>query len=669
LNIKILFRDNDKELPAYPDDPYIKKCVDNNYKSINICIFIVNNFKNKILMEKFNRNLPVCILIAIAIVTLVPFVFTGFSNADDITYFIQARVNQFWTTANVYAKDQGRFHFLISFPIAECFYLFDNYLISKSINIIFVLINFIVVGYIVKELFHNIWYGYLCFCLIVMFISIKGLYNPIVSYPAYFSGSFLLILSAIYFALKFRNTEINKYRLLSAIFYGIGLLFYETYLTYLPLIIIIVHTNNLKNRTSILLKLKNILPFLLIGIIYCLVYFSYRVVYPSNYIGSIIASKISFSNFFSTLLNFASGSYPMKMTFSGGLTAYGGVDYFQLDSICNILYLILSEHFEWIFKSFIISILLYCILQKLSLPKPKQILTIFLIAFLYIYIPNVPISLTLRHLNSGGMPYYTTSYFSVFAVSICLTILIILLCSSIRNFKYKNYLYLIITIFFGLLSLINDFANYQAIKYLRVPLNVFNFSDKFARTEEYSLLPVNSYIYSPLYFDTREDIIHITEGFNWQNYLYFISNKKPIFYLRSKDELIKRIANNLKPNFYLNYGRNQNDKDQFFAFSAISDNSKIDSVNNYIVSDSATIYYYSKNKTFSICFIAFNNDNSFLINNETFQKSHNYIEFDVLNKNYKNDFVSIKLKAKEIDLNSIRVTNITKPGSLSITLN
>jgi hypothetical protein len=57
------------------------------------------------------------------------------------------------------------------------------------------------------------------------------------------------------------------------------------------------------------------------------------------------------------------------------------------------------------------------------------------------------------------------------------------------------------------------------------------------------------------------------------------------------------------------------------------------------------------------------------VNNETFLKLNGFVEFDVLNKNYKNDFVTIKIKSKEIDLNSIRVTNITKPGSVSIILN
>jgi hypothetical protein len=623
---------------------------------------------DSIYMEKFIKHLPLVLLGVIGLITLIPFIFTGFSNGDDIAYFINARVGHFWDTANVYAKDQGRFNFLISVPIAECFYMFDNFLISKFISIILIFIDFIIIGYIAKELFGDKLYGYLCFLLIVVFISIKGIYNPIVSYPGYFSGSFLLILFAIYFALRYKNLGEKKYRLMSAIFFSIGLLFYETYIMYLPLIMIIVSTINLGKETPIKAKLKMVLPFFLIGLIYCSVYIAYRVAHPGAYEGAKFASKISLSHFFVTFLNFATGSYPMTMTFIGGIATYGGASYFTSDSIKNILYIIFSDHFEWIIKSFIISVMFYYIMQKITLPKPKNVLLILLIAFLYIYIPNIPLSLTAKYLSSGGLPYYTTTYFSMFSVIICFTIFLILLCSRIRNYKHKGSIYLIVSIFIGSISIFNDYANYHAVKALRIPLNVFNAADKFVQTKEYSFIQDNSYMYSPLFFDNREDIVHITYSNNWIDYLYFKSNKKAVIYSNSKDELIRRINNNIRPIYYLNYGRNQYDKDLFFAFSTISEKSKIDSINNYIVSDSVTIYYYSNNKTFSIFFETNNNDNTFLVNNEQYQKSRNFVEFDVLNKNYQNDFAAIKIKANEIDLNSIRVTNITKPGSLSITI-
>jgi cyclophilin family peptidyl-prolyl cis-trans isomerase len=189
------------------------------------------------------------------------------------------------------------------------------------------------------------------------------------------------------------------------------------------------------------------------------------------------------------------------------------------------------------------------------------------------------------------------------------------------------------------------------------------------QTKEYKVVPDNTFIYAPSLFDSRQDFAHSQFNFDWSTYFYFKSNKKPVLVSKSKDELFKKLNDNNNSVFYINYGRNTNDLDQYIAFSRISKRSDIDTINNCFYADSADIYYYSKNKTFSVLFNTKKVEKTFVVNNETFLKLNGFVEFDVLNKNYKNDFVTIKIKSKEIDLNSIRVTNITKPGSVSIILN
>jgi hypothetical protein len=532
-----------------------------------------------------------------------------------------------------------------------------------------VLFDFITIGYITKELFKNKWDGILCFILMVVFVSIKGIYNPIVSYPMYFSGSFLFILLSIYFTLCYKNTGISKYRTASVILYALGLLFYETYLLYLPLIIFIASRVHTETKSDFFSKFKKTLPYIIIGVTYCIVYFSYRLIHPSNYLGVSLSNNFSLTKFFNTILNFTSGSYPMALTFNGGAATYGGADYFLSDSIGNIIYFIISEHIEWIFKSIIVSILLYIILNKITFNKPKNITSIFFISLFFIFLPQLPPSLTEKYLSMGGLPNYVTTYFSVFAVTLCLTIIFIFLSTKIKNYKYRNLVYIAISIFIGLASICNDYSNYQSIKTLRVSKHALNFVDKFLTTKEYNSLPEKSFIYAPELFDKGEGFVHTNNGMDWSSYFYYKANKKAVTVSQSKDELLNEF-NNKRSTYYINYGRNQNDIDQYIAFSTISKKSQIDSLRENIISDSTVIYYYSHNKTFSIIFNSLpdSSNKSIVINNDTLITKQNYIELDILNTNYKNNFMTVTIKSRNIDLKSIFVSNIKKSGGFPVSL-
>jgi hypothetical protein len=616
-------------------------------------------------MDKFYKYLPIFLLGAITLTTFIPFIFTGFSNGDDIIYYLNAKGGHLLTLGNIYAKDQGRFYFLLTVPLAHLFYLFDNYLVSKSINMILVVLDFIVIGYIAKEVFVNKWYGFLCYLLMVAFVSIKGVYNPIVSYPGYFSGSFLLILASIYFVLRFKNTGVKNYKLISIILYSVGLLFYESYIMYLPLIVLIACTVHSDIKIPLFKRLRNALPYIISSLIYCTLYVSYRIIHPSNYIGARLSGHISFLNCINVILNFSGGSYPSVMTLSGGFFTYGGIDYLFQNSLKNILSFILSEHFEWIFKSIIIALLLYYFFHKIAIAKPNNIFVILIITFFYIYLPHIPLSLAERYLACGGFPYYTTTYFSMFAATLCLTILIILLCYKIKSFRYRNLIFIVISCFIGLISIINDFANYQAIKYLRVPMNICNIADGFLKTSEYKKLPENSFIYAPLVFSEWSFY-----GMNWNSYFYFKSGKKPVKLSPSRDELINEFKNE-KIIYYLACGRSDDAMDQFISFSSISAKSQIDSVKESLNSDSTFVLYSSPNKTFTITFNSISDsiEKSLIVNNQNFYTKQKHIELDITNKNYKNSIMIIKIKSSDIDLKSISISNIMSSGGFPVTLN
>lgn len=621
-------------------------------------------------MEKFNKYLPYIILGALSIVTLIPFVFTGFSNFDDLSYYINARNADKWEIIKRAAVDHGRFYYYITMTLVYSIYFIDNYLVLKCLNIIFVLFDFILIALIAKEFFNNKWDGILCYLLMIVFVSVKGIYNPIVSYPLYFSGSFLFILLSVYFALRYKNTKLNNHRLLSALLFAIGLLFYETYLLYLSLIIVIIFITDNDVNYSFFQRLRKTIPFIIIGFTYCIIYFSYRLIYPSTYAGASFSNSFSIVNFFNTVLNFTSGSYPMALTFNGGGATYGGADYFTSNSIGNILYFIISENIEWLFKSIIISVFLFFTLNRITDNKHRGLFTGFLISLLFIFFPQIPLAFTEKYLSMGGIPSYTTTYFSVFAVIVCLTYMFIFISLKSKNFKYRNLLYIAISVIIGLASILNDYANYHAVKCLKVPLNVFQFVNEFLNKDELKSLPENSFIYAPELYDSRDDIVHFTNSFNWSIYFSIIPDRKPVFVSQSKAELIREMKNKTNNNYYINYKRDQYDMDQYIAFSTISNQSRIDSLREEFVSDSTIIFYYSNNKTFTLFFDVYP-DSSYIpviVNNDTLVVDKNKIELNIINKSITNNFMTIQIKSKNIDLNSIIISNLTKKDGISIAL-
>ncbi len=132
----------------------------------------------------------------IIMLTLWPFFKVGFTMADDLEYYITTRGGDLFTDAYWYAKDAGRFYFLITKTLYSVPYLIDNFYFTKIVQYVFLLLSIVLFAVVVKKVFRLKEFALLVFLLIFAFLPVTRGYHfmPIISYPFFFTFSFSIFL-------------------------------------------------------------------------------------------------------------------------------------------------------------------------------------------------------------------------------------------------------------------------------------------------------------------------------------------------------------------------------------------------------------------------------------------------------------------------------------------
>ncbi len=605
-------------------------------------------------------------LVAVTFITLYPFIFTGFATGDDIMFYLQSHKSDIWENALNHAKRNGRFFFTFIRPLFfELIpYGTGSYVFPKVVNTLLIVLNFGLFALIVKELFSSKWIAFLCYLIGFVFISIKGVNNPIVSYPIYFTFSFSFILFALYFAIKFQQSERAKYRILSAACLPIGFIFYENYLVYVPLIIGFIVYNKVRDTAEpMIYRMRKALvlafPFIVSVVLYLGVYIYWRTMFGGHYKGSSIASDNSIWDFFSTVTAISRGAYPLYFYFSGH-TIFSDNSYILSNHEHGLPYVFLHAKAEWIFKAVIVGLLFYYIIKKIEVGKAKKMIYIGLLAAVFIYAPQVILAFTEKYstlVKCCGLNNYLTTYFSSFAVSLLLAIVLLGPLLLIRKERSKTIYKAFVAVLIGLASIVNDYANGHSVTDLNNIYYTFKAVDEFMKTEQFKNIPSHSGIYTPQLYKSNSEISYMfAQHFDWSDYFYDRS-KKQIGVYGAIEEFSQTKASMLNHFYYMNYGHSRKSEDQFFAVAAIPQNPRFYTSSKPIVSDSVTIYYYSTYKKFSVLFATSCplKDSSLTVNGKKRFLQNNYKELVVEYKNQNDFFKPIVIKAKNIDLKSIVV--------------
>lgn len=621
--------------------------------------------------NKTNRYF-ILALLTITVVTLVPFIYTGYATFDDLEYYITCQNNGIWNDSVYYAKKSGRFYLLLTMPIHYSFHIFDNIIISKSLHIFFIFLNYATFAFIIKEIFNNKWIGYLTFLISILFISIKGENNAIISYPLYFSVSFLAIELAILFSIKFYQTQKKQNIYYCAFSYLFGLLFYEDYLIYFPLCIGFLCCNNLYQKesplkNSILIAFKNCAPIIFVVSAYLTSYVVFRFMYNNNlYQGSNVSSSLNLSNFLKVVTNISKGAYPLFNYFSGRSMFYSE-SYILTNHEQNLGSVLHHAKTEWYLKSVIISMMFYYIIQHVTNVSKKKIVWVMAVSVPYIYLPQFLLGVTEKYIfavNEWGIVNYVTTYFSLFPVAILFTLILI----QIKNWIPENYwnkaFVFVLTLFIGFCSIINDYINYHALgdyedsRHMTIAIN------NLVETKEFKGLPNKSFIYAPELYITNSQSNVIHTNMDWSEY-FNMRNKTNLIVSNSNKMLNTMTLNHQHPVYYLSYELNKKYTNQSFTLSKINPNSSLDSLRESLIADSTVIFNYSAFKNFTITLYRIGKlaDSIIEINGLKYVTQSPFIDLNISYANKNDFFKPIRIKATNIDLKSIHVIpEITHSG-------
>jgi hypothetical protein len=109
------------------------------------------------------------------------------------------------------------------------FYLFSNPFLYKTIILIFVLADCYLFYRLMKKIFQNEWIPLILLILFPLCVQFRIYHDSILSYYGLMEWMFAELMLSLLFFLKYLETSFQKYRIVSLLFFTIGLLSYEMF--------------------------------------------------------------------------------------------------------------------------------------------------------------------------------------------------------------------------------------------------------------------------------------------------------------------------------------------------------------------------------------------------------------------------------------------------------
>lgn len=505
------------------------------------------------------------LLALVAILTFSNFIYTGFSTNDDYEYYTRyfndANV---WKTSYEYAKMNGRFYFTFMQPLFNIIipYSFDSIVLTRIFNLMLIFLGAVIFALNLKKVFKTSKYSYLFVLFYLVFVTIKGSNNPIISYPFYFSTSWVFFQLATYFFLKFLDNDVNKYKFFSLIFYSLALLFYEMYLVYsimfIAITFIFYYKLNWKILFLTLFKKNNL--FIYANIVYVIVYYAFKKqISDELYDGVNIAGEFKFYAFVRAMFYLSKGAMPLHLFFSGH-GVYDNCSYLLGGHVQSIITPILNIKIEWLVKSILVATGLVIFAKKYQENKTnlfdaKQKIMLFLLSFVLIYIPHFLLALTVKYqyYANMGMDNYITTYFSSFIFFSWLVFLTYLIL-SIKINLVKNIVFTLFVFIVSVSSILIDYSNFHAKRDLEKVYDFFESIDNLVKSDDFKTIKDSSVIVAPDLFKVNSDISYYNTGnFDIMHYVKAKTNRTFVF---SKDS---NLINTPNPNnYFLTYKTTKN---------------------------------------------------------------------------------------------------------------
>lgn len=481
--------------------------------------------KNKPITLKQENTVVNLLLLVVYVIALYPLTKIGLTIGDDMDLFLNCCPTHWQFVVGNFPTTQGRFYLYFMRWVYALPYLVDSPLYFYSVYILPIALCFIAFNYFVRKLFNNNSITLFSSLLLIATMQI-ALCSATTAYPFYFTFSFSLILISLSLLLLYYEKEKKYLMVLSFLIMFLSTLFYEAYMIYYILFLILfIWKRKLFNgfeKAKLMLAIKDIIPFFICGLIYLIVYFSYRYFYPPHYPGLHPVDNWSISGLMRTMFRLSSYAFPLQ--------TYHDFKYIittPFFSSTNILFFV---------NGLLIASLSYYALSKYKKIKSKYLISALFIGALFVFLPQLFVSIS-QKFYLAGLKNYIPSFFTFFSFTIfLLSILFLLYNLSIKNKALRIAFKIIISLLILYTSILTQITNNTIANDFHLSKQRFDIVDKAIAENAIPNIEDQVICFENAH-NTSSKIIKMVshQGFSWNQYIFRISGKNVKAYERYND--------------------------------------------------------------------------------------------------------------------------------------
>ena len=574
------------------------------------------------LKDKHNQfNKLIWFLFAITIViTLAPFFKVGITSADDLGNYTRYLDGTVFSSSWIFARDAGRFYFIITIPIYSLPYVGDSFIFTKIIQNLFLLLSYAMAAILIKKFFNSREIALLFFLVLLMATPISANYHiPFIAYPFYFTFSFALLISAVLLFIKYTETNKYKFLIFSAIIFFISLLFYETYLLFLLFFCIWLFVRNIKlsggfkNFFKSKTTYKEIVPFASAGLLYVILYFGFRMLLKNEgeiYSGSSFAQNFSWKNFLTVLYELTQTVFPLHI-FKLNHIYINQLELSYNSSATSFISILKNTDLSTIVNIAVqLAIFIYLFLRLKNISGYKKLGLGILFSLLFAFLSHSVLAMAEKYntVDAATIKGYVTSYYSYFGIWLAILLFAIIIYKLVKKNKYLKYTTIVLfSAAFAYVSIVNSYSNQVMARGWEQSQIRFSAINEMIEKEAFKDCPYGSLIYSPdMYWSDILGYVLVAQGFNWGTYVNIKSGTQ-LNIISSADRMIEAHYELPDAKIYrLVKIHTSIDNDVLFVLAEVDKNSiNWDKGKDMFVDATCTrakVYYYSKSNDFVVQF-------------------------------------------------------------------
>lgn len=581
--------------------------------------------KNK--NSQFNKFIWFLFVITI-VITLAPFFKVGITSADDLGNYTRYLDGTVFSSSWIFARDAGRFYFIITIPIYSLPYVGDSFIFTKIIQNLFLLLSYAMAAILIKKFFNSREIALLFFLVLLMATPISANYHiPFIAYPFYFTFSFALLISAVLLFIKYTETNKYKFLIFSAIIFFISLLFYETYLLFLLFFCIWLFVRNIKlsggfkNFFKSKTTYKEIVPFASAGLLYVILYFGFRMLLKNEgeiYSGSSFAQNFSWKNFLTVLYELTQTVFPLHI-FKLNHIYINQLELSYNSSATSFISILKNTDLSTIVNVAIqLVIFIYLFLRLKNISGYKKLGLGILFSLLFAFLSHSVLAMAEKYntVDAATIKGYVTSYYSYFGIWLAILLFAIIIYKLVKKNKYLKYTTIVLfSAAFAYVSIVNSYSNRVMARGWEQSQIRFSAINEMIEKEAFKDCPYGSLIYSPdMYWSDILGYVLVAQGFNWGTYVNIKSGTQ-LNIISSADRMIEAHYELPDAKIYrLVKIHTSIDNDVLFVLAEVDKNSiNWDKGKDMFVDATCTrakVYYYSKSNDFVVQFKTVENANN-----------------------------------------------------------